>query len=217
MTGPQIYLASQSPRRRALIEQLGIRYQTLNVEVDESPHSREAPVDFVERLALQKARAGWQLAAKPMAPVVGADTCIVLDGEIVGKPESQQQGIALLKRYSGRAHEVYTGVAIVGSGTDDQEPEIMHYVRTNISTVTFRAITNEECEQYWKSGEPIGKAGGYAIQGLASVFIEKLEGSYSGVMGLPLFEFAELISLFGIKILNTGEKSKVALKQKYQD
>jgi len=204
MIGPQIYLASQSPRRRALIEQLGIRYQTLDVEVDESSQPGEAPEDFVARLALEKARAGWQLAANPAVPVVGADTCIMLDGQIVGKPENQEQGIALLQRYSGRAHKVYTGIAIVGPGTDNQEPGIVHYVRTNISTVTFRVITNEECEQYWETGEPTGKAGGYAIQGLAAVFIEKLEGSYSGVMGLPLFEFAELITLFGIKILDAS-------------
>ncbi|WP_455220449.1 Maf family protein [Kaarinaea lacus] len=208
MIGLQIYLASQSPRRRALIEQLGIHYQTLDVDVDESPQPGEIPADFVTRLALEKARAGWQLVAKQSVPVVGADTCILLDQHIVGKPENREEGIQLLKRYSGRAHQVVTGIAIVGPKLGQQGTDIVQHVRINTSTVTFRVVTNEECEQYWETGEPIGKAGGYAIQGKAAIFIEKLEGSYTGVMGLPLCEFAELISLFGIKILDAGHGIK---------
>lgn len=207
MTGPQIFLASQSPRRRALIEQLGIHYQVLGVEVDENPQPGEAAVDFVARLALEKANAGWRMVAAHSIPVVGADTCIMLDQQIIGKPENPEQGIRLLKRYSGRAHQVVTGIAMVGpaGGKHGAVAEIVQHVRVNTSVVTFREITDEECEQYWQSGEPAGKAGGYAIQGKAAVFIKKLEGSYSGVMGLPLFEFAELTSLFGIKMFGTDQ------------
>ena len=205
MIGPQIYLASQSPRRRALIEQLGIHYQTLNVEVDESPRFGEAPADFVTRLAKEKACVGWQMVAEQSIPVVGADTCIVLDQEIIGKPKNREQGIRLLSRYSGRAHQVITGVAMVGPDAGKQDADMVQHVRVNTSTVTFRTITDDECERYWQTGEPMGKAGGYAIQGKAAVFIEKLEGSYSGVMGLPLFEFAELISMFGIQIFDKNQ------------
>ncbi|WP_455365282.1 Maf family protein [Kaarinaea lacus] len=202
MIGPQIYLASQSPRRRALIEQLGIRYQALDVEIDESPRPGETPREFVVRVASEKACAGWQMVAEQAIPVVGADTCIVLDQQIIGKPENREQCIDLLKSYSGRAHQVITGVAIVGSDCDRHGVERLQHVRVSESTLTFRHLSTDECEQYWQTGEPVGKAGGYAIQGKAAVFIEKLEGSYSGVMGLPLFEFAELISLFGIQIFN---------------
>jgi septum formation protein len=205
MIGPQIYLASQSPRRRALIEQLGIHYQTLNVEIDESPRAGEAPADFVMRLAKEKAWAGWQMVAEQLIPVVGADTCIVMDQQIIGKPKNREQGIELLSRYSGCAHQVITGVAMVGLEAGKHDPDVVQHVRVNTSTVTFRTITDDECEQYWQTGEPMGKAGGYAIQGKAAVFIEKLEGSYSGVMGLPLFEFAELISMFGIKIFDKNQ------------
>ena len=198
----QIYLASQSPRRRTLIEQLGISYQAINVEVDERQQSGELPVDFVSRLASEKAQAGWQLVSELGIPVVGADTCIVLDQKIVGKPLDQQHGIELLKRYSGKSHQVVTGIAMVGHAGGVSGAPVVQQVRVNTSQVKFRAITDRECEQYWQTGEPEGKAGGYAIQGKAAAFIEKIEGSYSGVMGLPLFEFSELISEFGIQLFD---------------
>ena len=213
MIGPQIYLASQSPRRRTLIEQLGIPYQTISVEVDELHQAGELPADFVARLASEKAQAGWQLVAEQAIPVVGADTCIVLDQQIVGKPENKRQGIELLKRYSGNTHQVVTGVAMVGPGSRVRGAPIVQQVRVSASLVTFRVVTDRECEQYWQTGEPEGKAGGYAIQGKAAVFIEKIEGSYSGVMGLPLFEFSELISEFGIQLFDTSRstgKSEIA-------
>ena len=203
MSGLQIYLASQSPRRRTLIEQLGISYRTISVEVDERPQAGELPAGFVSRLACEKAQAAWLLVSEQGIPVVGADTCIVLDGEIVGKPADQQHGIELLKRYSGNTHQVLTGVAVVGhAGGLNGEP-VVQQVCVNTSLVTFRVITDRECEQYWQSGEPEGKAGGYAIQGKAAAFIEKIEGSYSGIMGLPLFEFSELISEFGIQLFKS--------------
>lgn len=202
MIGPQIYLASQSPRRRTLIEQLGIPYQSISVEVDEREHAGELPADFVARLACEKAQAGWQLVAEQGIPVLGADTCIVLDQQIVGKPTSREQGIDLLKRYSGKSHQVVTGVAMVGPDEGMSGAPIVQQVRVSTSLVTFRVVTDRECEQYWQTGEPEGKAGGYAIQGKAAAFIEKIEGSYSGVMGLPLFEFSELIGGFGIQLFD---------------
>ena len=202
MIGLQIYLASQSPRRRTLIEQLGIHYQTISVEVDEQQQAGELPAYFVARLACDKAQAGWRLVAEQAIPVVGADTCIVLDQQIVGKPEDKRQGIELLKRYSGNTHQVVTGVAMVGPVSGARGAPIVQQVRVNTSQVTFRVVTDRECEQYWQTGEPEGKAGGYAIQGKAAVFIEKIEGSYSGVMGLPLFEFSELITEFGIQLFD---------------
>lgn len=200
MTVPQIYLASQSPRRRALIEQMGIRYQALDIAVDENPQPGETPAAFVARVACEKAQTGWRMVAGQSIPVIGADTCIVLDRQIIGKPENRAQGIQLLKRYSGRSHEVLTGIAIVGPETAKHRAAVVQHTRVNTSVVTFRVLSDYECEQYWQTGEPAGKAGGYAIQGRAAAFIAKLEGSYSAVMGLPLFEFAELISLFGIGI-----------------
>ncbi|MCI0504740.1 MAG: Maf family nucleotide pyrophosphatase [Gammaproteobacteria bacterium] len=200
MTVPQIYLASQSPRRWALIEQMGVRYQALDVVIDECPQPGETPAAFVARLASEKAQTGWRMVAEHSVPVIGADTCIVLDRQIIGKPETREQGIQLLKHYSGRSHQVLTGIAIVGPETGKHGAAVVQHIRVNTSVVTFRVLSDYECEQYWQTGEPVGKAGGYAIQGRAAAFIAKLEGSYSAVMGLPLFEFAELIALFGIGI-----------------
>ncbi len=202
MIGPQFYLASRSPRRRTLIEQLGISYQTISVEVDEAPHPGEQPLDFVSRLASEKATSGRkQVEDQADAVVVGADTCIVLNGEIIGKPVDKAMCVDLLKRYSGTTHEVLTGVAVVGPEGGIPGAAGVTQVRVNVTKVTFRSITDRECEEYWATGEPEGKAGGYAIQGKAAVFIEKIEGSYSGVMGLPLFELSELIKGFGIQPL----------------
>lgn len=201
MKKQQIFLASQSPRRRTLIEQLGVSYRTITVAVDEQHLIGESPSDYVARLALQKARAGWQQIAAQGIPVVGADTCIVLNGKIVGKPVDKAHGIALLKQYSGNTHTVISGVAIVGCADSNPDSPLLEQVRVNSSDVTFRRLADEECEKYWETGEPLGKAGGYAIQGKAAAFIKSIEGSYSGIMGLPLYEFSELISAFGIQWL----------------
>jgi len=180
-----LYLASASPRRRELLAQIGVSFQTLAVSVDEVRHHDETPELYVLRLALDKARAGRaQLPASDPRPVLGADTAVVIDGEVMGKPEDRDEGIAMLRRLSGATHHVYTGVALAG----EQEA-----TRLSVSAVTFRPLTLEECAGYWQTGEPADKAGGYAIQGRGGVFISRLEGSYSGVMGLPLFETAELI------------------------
>lgn len=186
-----IYLASASPRRRELLERIGVRYATLAQDVDERPHDGEAPEVFVIRLALAKARAG--LAGRPAGdwrPVLGADTAVVVDDEILGKPAGRAEAMAMLERLAGRTHRVLTGVAMV-----DGEHEA---TRLSLSGVTLRPIADAEREAYWASGEPRGKAGGYAVQGRGGVFVEQLEGSYSGVMGLPLFETHDLLAEFGI-------------------
>lgn len=203
MNNIQIYLASRSPRRRHLIEQLGISYRAINVTVDEQHLAQESPADYVARLALQKARAGWQQLARQGIPVVGADTCIVLDGQVVGKPRDKAHGIALLKRYSGNTHSVVSGVAMVGFGKGNRASPLLEQVRVSSSRVSFCDLTDRDCEDYWQTGEPLGKAGGYAIQGKAAAFIKRIEGSYSGIMGLPLHEFSELIAAFGIQWLDS--------------
>ena len=192
-----IYLASGSPRRRELLEQIGVTYRTVAVEVDETPLLDEEPATYVGRLALAKARAGWELLTTRQSglksiPVLGADTAVVLDGVILGKPRDRNEGLTMLAALSGREHQVMSAVALVAG---DRE-----VVRVQESRVRFRALTQAECEAYWDTGEPADKAGAYGIQGRAAVFIARLEGSYSGVMGLPLFETAELLREFGISL-----------------
>ena len=207
MSYPRLYLASKSPRRRLLIEQIGISYQVLDVQVDEQPLPNEPGNEFVARLALQKARAGWNQVEDGAVPVVGADTCILLNNHIIGKPRSKEQCIQWLQQYSGATHTVLTGVALVGSPMAVKSPDkvtakVLEQVRVSASSVTFRVLTVEECEKYWLSGEPKGKAGGYAIQGKGAGFIKTIHGSYSGIMGLPLCELTELMDMFGIPLFD---------------
>ncbi|MFM1891081.1 MAG: hypothetical protein RLZ44_158 [Pseudomonadota bacterium] len=179
-----LYLASQSPRRRELLEQIGVSHAVVAVEVDETPRPDEAPEDYVRRLALGKARAG--LARQRGNLVLGADTAVVLDGHILGKPRGQDHARDMLLALGGREHRVLSGVAVVGDSFEGY--------RLSDSRVSFRAITAAEAAAYWDSGEPADKAGGYAIQGRGAVFVSHLSGSYSGVMGLPLFETAQLLA-----------------------
>jgi septum formation protein len=176
-----------------LLEQIGIAYLLLDVDVDERPLLHEKPQVYVQRVAEDKALAGIAaIAEKRHLPVLAADTSVVIDGQILGKPESREQGIWMLKRLSGRIHEVYSAVTLSAQTTE---------TRVSVSRVTFRDMSEAEILAYWRSGEPAGKAGSYAIQGLGAQFIKRLEGSYSGVMGLPLFETAELLQRAGIKIV----------------
>jgi len=191
---PHFYLASQSPRRRELLSQLGLNFLTLDIQIPEIPQAGESPRAFATRMALTKARAGWQAKARQQdCPVLGADTIVVLEHQILGKPADQAQGIAMLTQLSNKTHEVVTAVAVV---KDQQE-----MTQLSISKVTLRALSSLEIQRYWATGEPQDKAGAYAIQGLAALFVSYLEGSYSGVMGLPLFETAELLNQFGITVL----------------
>jgi septum formation protein len=188
-----IYLASMSPRRQELLLQIGVEFTLLKVDVDETPMPGEPPVAFVRRLALGKARAGRsQLVDGDMRPVLGADTAVVIGDTIMGKPHDREHGIAMLQALSDRTHQVMTAVALVGAH---------EAVRVSISDVTFDTLDAGTREAYWATGEPVDKAGGYAIQGLASAFVTRLEGSYSGVVGLPLNETAALLREFDIYIL----------------
>lgn len=190
-TDATIYLASRSPRRQELLQQVGVHYELLPVTVDETPAAGEEAADYAQRLALAKAEAGWSsLAGKNPLPVLGADTVVVANATIMGKPRDRQQAIEMLQVLSGATHTVLTAVALV---TEDR------LVRLNTSHVTFRTLSLSECEAYWESGEPLDKAGAYAIQGLGAAFITRLEGSYSGVMGLPLFETVDMLETFGAR------------------
>ncbi len=188
----QIFLASSSPRRRELLLQIGVDHEVIRVDVDETPHPGEAPSEYVIRLALEKARAGRKLSPDLQIPVLAADTAVVVEGEILGKPTDSRDALRMLQLLSGRTHKVLTGVALIGSEEKS---------RLSVSRVSFRTISPAEAEQYWQSGEPEDKAGAYGIQGLGALFINGLEGSFSGVMGLPLFETGELLRSAGIEPL----------------
>lgn len=191
MTVPAVYLVSRSPRRRELLEQVGIAFESIPGEVDETRVPNESPGDYVRRLALEKARAGWRPGLE--RPVLGADTIVTVDDELLGKPLDRDEALAALARLSGRSHVVYSAVAVK---QDEREASAV-----NVSRVTFREIDDEERLAYWQSGEPVGKAGSYAIQGVAGAFVEELRGSYSAVMGLPLHETVNLLREFGVGIL----------------
>jgi septum formation protein len=181
-------LASMSPRRRALLEQIGVPHVVQAADIDESLAAAESPQSYVVRMARAKACA--VRARGVTLPVLAADTTVVVDGALCGKPHDEAAAIAMLQRLSGRTHQVLTAVALATA----------HDCACSLSAseVRFRPLLAAECARYWRSGEPRDKAGGYAVQGLAAVFIEHLSGSYSGVMGLPLFETAQLLRAAGI-------------------
>ena len=193
---PWIYLASQSPRRRQLLDQLGVAHRLLlsddaeTAELLEVEWPGEAPDDYVRRVTQAK----WQAAAErlaerhradpaawPQAPVLCADTTVALDGDILGKPRDAQDAVHMLRRLSGRVHRVLTAVVVDGQA------------RLSVSAVHWRSLSDDEIQRYADSGEPMGKAGAYAIQSRAGAWISRIEGSYSGIMGLPLFDTAELL------------------------
>jgi len=188
-----IYLASLSPRRCELLKQINVAYQQIAVDVVETPYPNELAQEYVRRIALSKARTGHLLVPKNQ-PVFGADTTVVCDGQLFGKPVDADDAKKMLKRLSGRAHQVMTAVALVTT--------TIERVDLSITKVYLQELTESDIQAYVASGEPLDKAGSYAIQGLASVFIERIEGSYSGVMGLPLHETAVLLAEIGIKIFN---------------
>lgn len=190
---PLIYLASQSPRRGELLNQIGVPHEVVNVDVNEGWYQGEPAEDYAVRMALAKARAGrQQLPLGQKRPVLAADTAVIVDDEILGKPCNRGDALRMMELLSGRSHKVCTGIALL----DERERS-----RLSVSEVRFREIRPAEAQAYWDSGEPADKAGGYAIQGLGAVFVEDLRGSFSGVMGLPLFETAELLQESGIRVL----------------
>jgi septum formation protein len=183
-----LYLASQSPRRRQLLEQLGVAFQVVDVEVPEQRAPGESPQDYVSRVARDKALAGLVAAGAADALVLGADTEVVLDGEVFGKPADAADAAAMLRRLAGRTHEVVSVAWLLGAGREASA--------ACVSRVRFAPLDEAQVAAYVATGEPFGKAGGYAIQGRGAALVEHLEGSYSGVMGLPLFETARLLRRF---------------------
>jgi len=196
LQNPPLFLASKSPRRRALLEQIGVRFDVADVDLDETCLPGETPETYVLRLALDKARAGHALTgsqrSRPM-PVLAADTVVVVGDQILGKPRDRGDAAGMMRLLSGRTHQVLSGIALVG----ECEQQAL-----SISEVLFREVSALEADAYWNSGEPRDKAGGYAIQGLGALFVAELRGSYSGVMGLPLFETARLLAGAGIDCLS---------------
>ncbi len=175
----QLYLASASPRRRELLTQLGYRFEVLRVEVPEIRQPGEAPQTYVQRLACDKALAGWQ-ACEGRRPVLGADTIVVLGEQVLEKPRDQADAERMLAALSGRTHQVLTAVALATAGGCA--------VRLVATDVSFRVLTAGEISDYWATGEPCDKAGAYGIQGIAGKFVRRIDGSYTGVVGLPLME-----------------------------
>jgi septum formation protein len=185
----RLYLASGSPRRRELLAQIGVPFEQIAASIDETPLPAEHASAYVQRLALGKAAAGLALAGAG-AVVLGADTAVILDGQILGKPSDEQDAARMLAALSGREHQVFTAVAL----SDPSRSQVCCVS----SRVRFRDISGTEIRTYWATGEPADKAGGYAIQGLGAVFVAAIEGSYSAVVGLPLCETAALLAGFGI-------------------
>ena len=198
-----IVLASASPRRRELLQQIGVRCQVMPVDIDESPLADETPADYVSRLAREKAEAAVNLLGSDNPqPVLGADTIVELQGELLGKPADSGQAVEMLTRLSGTTHQVHTAVAMVCHNATHQ--------RLQSSRVTFAALTEAQIRAYVDTGEPLDKAGAYGIQGAAAAFIRHLDGSFSSVMGLPLFETAELLAQCGIEPVNNNYNSELA-------
>jgi septum formation protein len=201
---PNLYLASRSPRRHELLRQLGVAFAEFRLreaagrerDVDETPRDGEPARDYVQRLARTKAAVAWHRMGQrrmPPLPMLGADTEVALDGAIFGKPVDAADAIRMLTLLSGRTHEVLSAVAARFEGGTE--------LVLSTSLVTFRALARDEIERYVATGEPFDKAGAYAIQGRAAGFVARLEGSYSGVMGLPLFETAALLARIGVVVL----------------
>lgn len=190
-----LVLASASPRRTELLRQIGVRHRVVPAHIDESRLPAEDLEQCVVRLARAKAQQVWQrLLAEPagadVSAVLGADTIVVIDDQLLGKPRDRDDALAMLHRLSGRVHRVLSAVALIDS-------QALHHA-LSVSEVQFRTLERNECDAYWDSGEPRDKAGSYAIQGRGALFVERLSGSYSGVMGLPLFETGELLAAAGL-------------------
>lgn len=188
-----IYLASSSPRRKELLQQMGVSFKVVPQAVEETHKHTETAADYVSRLALEKAREGMSQQKNQDIPVLGADTAVIFNGRILGKPKDKENAIEMLLTLSGQTHQVMTAVALVNQQQIEQA--------ISISDVSFARLDRTLCEKYWHSGEPIDKAGSYGIQGLAALFIDRLKGSYSGVMGLPIYETNVLLNKFAIKLL----------------
>jgi septum formation protein len=183
-----LLLASQSPRRAELLRQMGLKFQTLPVDLDETQLNQEASLDYVKRLACAKSALGWQKSAQNM-PVLGADTIVVINETVLGKPQDKTDAQRMLSLLSGKLHHVFTGVALTTA-----QGQVYCVVKTQVK---FAVLSAQQISDYWHSGEPIDKAGSYAIQGFGGQFVESIQGSYSAVVGLPLFETRQLLNKIG--------------------
>lgn len=199
-----VYLASRSLRRRELLRQIGVSFEVLLLreapgrvtDLDEAPYSGEDPVHYVQRIAHGKADAAWRRLTQRRLmryPLLSADTTVAIDAEILGKPADRDEAAAFLRRLSGRWHDVHTAVAVAMEGRVEAV--------VSSTRVEFRPLEEREIQAYVATNEPIDKAGAYAIQGRAALFVRSISGSYSGVMGLPLFETGELLARFGCRLL----------------
>lgn len=191
MPEPVIYLASRSPRRAELLRQVGVVFEIIELDMDESVEPGEQAADYVRRVAEEKAWAGIGVRERDL-PILGADTAVVVDGDILGKPSGREEALGMLARLSGRTHRVLSSVAVADGDTC--------HVALNETRVTFRSLAPAEAAAYWATGEPADKAGAYGIQGMGAIFVERIEGSYSGVVGLPLFETARILERYGVSI-----------------
>lgn len=192
----QLILASASPRRKELLAQLGIACFVKAVDIDETPLPNEPPLNYVQRIAAEKSAACLAVYDGNL-PILAADTSVVLHHQIMGKPQNEHHAQEMLLQLSGTTHQVYSAVSVRCPDLSG----LTHWEAVNITDVTFRKLTLDEIAAYWQTGEPCDKAGGYAIQGLGSIFVEKIVGSFSGVMGLPLFETAQLLTKLGISVI----------------
>ncbi|MCU7835929.1 MAG: Maf family nucleotide pyrophosphatase [gamma proteobacterium symbiont of Taylorina sp.] len=190
---PQIYLASSSPRRQEILQQMGVSFAVIPQRVEEETRTHESPEELVIRLALEKSKDGLKRQNNQKIPVLGSDTIVVLNGEILGKPDNKEQSIEMLLSLSDKTHQVMTAVVLAN------ERHIKKAI--SISEVTFSQLDRNLCENYWQTNEPVDKAGSYGIQGQAALFIKNINGSYSGVMGLPVYETGLLLNQFGINLL----------------
>lgn len=188
-----IHLASSSPRRLEILTAMGLRFTAAGVDIDETRYEGEPVADMVVRLAIAKAAAARENLDQSL-PIIGADTAVVIGDQVLGKPGSQDEAVQMLASLSGRSHTVLTGVALDYAG--------MVRTTTSLTEVRFREISPDEAQSYWQSGEPLDKAGAYAVQGIAGIFVEELSGSYSGVVGLPVFETAALLADAGLEVLS---------------
>ena len=185
---PSVLLASSSPRRVSLLQQIGLMFETMSPDVDESLAAGEMPMAYVERLSKSKAAAG--LTHRPSYVVIAADTVVTLGDEVIGKPMDRADGIEMLMRLSGTTHRVLTGVTVASAA--DSRTQVV------ASDVSFRAVSEDEAYAYWLTQEPADKAGGYGLQGIGSIFVEKIHGSPSAVIGLPMLETELMLKHFGI-------------------
>ena len=197
-----IILASASPRRAELLGQIGVDFEKAHADIDESLRPGEGAEAYVRRLAREKAQVILRQSDRMSTlPILGADTSVIIGDEILGKPDDYEHFHRMMVKLSDRPHQVMTAIALIMPTGEQLEA-------LSVSNVLFRHLQEAEIEAYWQSGEPVGKAGGYAIQGLGAIFIKKLEGSYSGVMGLPLFETAQLLNQVGITTVERYGESK---------